>query len=91
MCGNPVSFSLNSISYILKVIYFFQDKLERMVDSLKEELNEKKGLINNLKETNSKLFINCSKIEDENKSLKNDICLLKQHKQDLILEVVKGI
>ena len=56
---------------------------------MQEELNDKKVIIKNLKEKNSILFINCSKIEDENKSLKNEIFLLQEHKQDLILEVLK--
>jgi len=63
------------------------NELEKEVKFLQEELNDKKIIIKNLKEKNSNLFINCSKIEDENKSLKNEIFLLKEHKQDLILEL----
>ena len=88
-----LKFGLNYIfclKYILlKIILFLQNELEKEVKFLQEELNDKKIIIKNLKEQNSNLFINCSKIEDENKSLKNEIFLLKEHKQDLILEVLK--
>ena len=56
---------------------------------MQEELNDKKTIIKNLIDKNSYLFLNCSKIEDENKSLKNEINLLQKQKQDLILEVLR--
>jgi len=63
------------------------NELEKEVKFLQEELNDKKTIIKNLIEKNSYLFLNCSKIEDENKSLKNEINLLQEQKQDLILEL----